>query len=316
MIGKKRQAIIIFNRNKFISFKFFIIYFLIFIYVNIGYRNIISNFISMTSSEKCYISPSDTNLKIIHLIITRFMIEFWPFGNFKEKIYKKDYILNGIRCMKKYLLPSLDNQSCKKFIWILKLGEKANITYIKSLLNFKTSFEKVVIYEKDIKTYIKNKTIHADILITTRIDYDDRIYYDAVNDVRKAINPNKPLILFGYNRGVQYYEFNKKYYELIRDYKDSGVMSIFISLIVDLNKVNNTINIFDLGTHIGVRKTLLSITKYIGIKTLNYEPAIWDSGDVKIVWVRQNYSGLFHHSLEVEKSLKPYKFNLNKFYGK
>ena len=99
--------------------------------------------------------------------------------------------------MKKYLFPSLDNQRCKQFIWILKIGKKSNITFIKSLINFKNSFEKKV----------------SDILITTRInydDYDDRVYYDAVNDVRKQINSNKPLMLYEYNRDVQYYEIDNK----------------------------------------------------------------------------------------------------------
>ena len=34
------------------------------------------------------------------------------------------------------------------------------------------------------------------ILITSRIDYDDRIYYDAVNDVRKAVNIHKPILFY------------------------------------------------------------------------------------------------------------------------
>ena len=55
--------------------------------------------------------------------------------------------------MKKYLFPSLENQSCKNFIWILKLRDKDNIIYIKSLLNFTSIFEKDAIYEKDIRNY-------------------------------------------------------------------------------------------------------------------------------------------------------------------
>ena len=107
---------------------------------------------------------------------------------FQKKIFKEYYILNGIRVMKKYLFPSLENQSCQNFTWILMLGNKANITYVKSLLNFNNSFEKKIIYERDIKNYIRNITKDFDVLITTRIDYDDIIYFDAVNDIRKAIN--------------------------------------------------------------------------------------------------------------------------------
>ena len=55
------------------------------------------------------------------------MFEYNFLTNFKKIIYKRDYILNGIRVLKKYLIPSLENQSCKKFTWILLLGDKANI---------------------------------------------------------------------------------------------------------------------------------------------------------------------------------------------
>ena len=162
--------------------------------------------------EKCYLSPFISGIRIIHLIITRFMLDLIDkFGN--KKIYNEDYILNGIRVMKQYLLPSLDNQSCKNFIWILMLGNEANITYIKSLLNFNNSFDYDIIYEKNIKNYTRNLSKSYNVLITTRIDYDDKIYYDAVNDVRKAINPNKPILLYGYNSGVYYFEINGKYYD-------------------------------------------------------------------------------------------------------
>ena len=64
------------------------------------------------------------------------------------------------------------------------------------------------------------------------------------------INPNKPLFLLGYNRGVQYYEFNAKYNGFNKDYKNKYVMSVFISLIVVLDKVNDNINVFDYRIHI------------------------------------------------------------------
>ena len=266
--------------------------------------------------NKCYIPPDNSNIKIIHLIITRFMIEYWKADDFPRKMYNKDYILNGIRVMKKYLFPSLEKQSCKEFIWVLMLGDKANITYVESLFNFYIPFEYKVIYKHSIKKYVKNITEGFDVLITTRIDYDDRIYYDAVNDVRKVINIDKPILLYGYNRGVRQYEISDKYYNYWNNLNNEGVWSVFASLIVVLKKVNDTYTVYDLGYHTLLRKTILQSYKSFGIIKLNYEPAIIDSGEAKFVWVRQKYSGTYDYHIEKRKSGKEYDFNLSKFYGK
>ena len=266
--------------------------------------------------DKCYLSPDNVNIKIKHLIITRFIMDFWHYNNFPKRIYRRDYIENGIRVMKKYLIPSLENQSCKKFTWIVMIGDKVNITFIKSLFNFKISFEFEIVYQKNIKNYIKNITNGTDVLITSRIDYDDRIYYDAVNDVRKVINVKKPIFLHGYNRGVHYYESDNKYYEFNISYNNEGVMSIFVSLIIVLNKVNDTYIVYDLGHHPWIKKTLLNSFRSYGIDKLDYDPALFDDGDVKFVWVRHNFSGQYPFSNQLKKKLNPYNFNLNHFYGK
>jgi hypothetical protein len=266
------------------------------------------------SHKKCYLNFDISNIKIIHFIITRFLLFFSK--DFSKIIFREDYILNGIRVMKKYLFPSLENQSCKNFTWILILGEKANITHIKSLLNLNNSFESKVMYLKEFRKYLKNITKGFDVLITTRIDYDDRIYFDAVNDVRKAININSPLIIYGYKRGLFYFEFNDKYYDFYFNYKNEGVIGVFISLITILNKVNDTYTIYDIGNHVMIRKIILQKYKSFGIKKLNYEPCIFDSGTPKFVYVRQNYSHSFNKSREIPKRLKAKDFSLDKFYGK
>ncbi len=122
--------------------------------------------------------------------------------------------------------------------------------------------------------------------------------------------------MYGYNRGVHYYESDDKYYEFNITYKNEGVASIFFSLIIVLNKVNDTYIVYDLGTHITIRKTLLQKYKSFGINDLNYEPSLFDSGDIKFVWVRQNFSGRYKFSKNIKRTLKAYNFNLSKFYGK
>ena len=214
--------------------------------------------------------------------------------------------------MKKYLLPSLENQSCKDFIWIIMIGDKANITQVKSILNFNCSFLYKIIYKKDLNNYLKKSSKGFDVLITTRIDYDDKIYYDSVNDVRKAVNLDKPIILHGYNRGVYYYESIGKFYNHYRN--NIGAMSIFLSLITVLKKINTTITIYDIGPHNIVEKYLMKRYKSYGIKELNYNPTVYDSGSYKYVWVRQKFSGTYNDTKNLKYKILINNTELNKYF--
>ena len=262
------------------------------------------------SYQICHTPQNISNKNIVHLLITRFLLTFS-----RIKIFRENYIKNGIRLMKTYLLPSLEWQLCKNFIWVLTVGNGANITHINYLLNFSYSFKYEIIYHQELKNYIKNKSKGIDILITTRIDYDDRIYYDAVNDVRKAININKPLLLHGYGIGAYYFESNGRYYEYITNYIDKGVLGLFLSLITIIKSVNDSYTIFDMGSHTNVRETLIKNHKIYGLKNLSYEPAIFDSGTPKFVYVRQQYSDNYNGTKHIPKKLNVINFNLSKFYG-
>ena len=256
----------------------------------------------------------NSNNSVIHLILTRFIIEFKLKFLDRKVIYSDEYLLNGIRVMKKYLFPSLESQSCNNFTWLLLLGNKANITHVESLLNFNQSFKSKILYLKDFKNFLKDVTEGFNILITTRIDYDDAIYYDAVNDVRKLINIKKPIIVHGYNRGVMNYEINNKNYDFYYFRKlNAGVWSVFASLIINLNKVNDTYTIYDIGPHYDLRKNIINSYKNYGINSLNYEPAIFDSGSPKFIYVRQNYSGTYK---KISNKRHSNDFDLNIFYGK
>jgi hypothetical protein len=268
---------------------------------------------SQSKNDNCFLSPENANKKIIHIIITNFIIDFYKADGFPKIIYTKEYLKNGIRVMKKYLLPSLQYQSCKDFIWMLKVGDKANITYLKSLLNIDIPFKSIIIYNKEYKNFIRNITKNIDILITTRIDYDDRIYWNAVNDVRKVINRTKPLFLYGYNRGFFYFEELDIYTHFFRNYKNNGTMSIFQSLIIFMNKVNDSYTIYDLDSHTTARKYLLNNYKQFGLKKLDYEPAYIDYDSPKFVWVRQNFSGTLKYFNKPKT--KAVHFNLDNFYG-
>ena len=262
------------------------------------------------SYQICHTPQNIIDKNIVHLIITRFLLKFS-----RIKFFNESYIINGIRLMKTYLFPSLESQLCKNFVWLLTLGDDANITHIKHLLNFNNSFNYQIIYYKQLKSFIRNKTKGIDILITTRIDYDDRIYYDAVNDVRKAINIKMPLLLYGYHTGAYYFESLGRYYEYNVIQTGKGALPVFLSLITFIKNVSDSFSIFDMGSHEKVRETLIRNHKEYGLKNLLYEPAIFDSGSPKFVYVRQNYSDNINYTKDIPNKSKIINFNLSRFYG-
>ncbi len=262
------------------------------------------------SYQICHSPQNITNKNIAHFLITRFLLKFRRIVLFDE-----NYIRNGIRLMKTYLFPSLESQLCKNFTWLLAVGDDANITHIKHLINFNNTFNYEIIYFKELKSFIKNKTKGIDILITTRIDYDDRIYYDAVNDVRKAINFKKPLLLYGYHTGAYYFESNGNYYEYNVIQAGKGALPVFLSLITLIKNVNDSFSVFEMGNHENIRETLIRNYKKYGLKNLLYEPAIFDSGTPKFVYVRQKYSDNYNYTKKIPYKYKNIDFNLSRFYG-
>ena len=93
-------------------------------------------------------------------------------------------------------------------------------------------------------------------------------------------------------------------------------MSIFLSLIINLHKVNDTINIYDLGDHTYIKKTLLKQLQSYGIKEINYDPGVFDKSSQKFVWVRQSYSGSIDFDMKILKISRPIEFDLSKIFGK
>ena len=223
---------------------------------------------------------------------------------------------NAKRVLNKYLLSSLEKQRCTDFIWVLMIGDQANLTHFKSFFNFQNSFKTEIVYEKDLKNYLRSVAHGFDVLITTRIDYDDIIYYDAVNDVRKLIDMKKPLIIHGYRKGYLYFESDNTYYNCFDHFGNNGVIGLFLSLITIVNKVNDIYSVNELGDHTRIKSTFLNKYKSFGIDNINYNPFEFDNSTQRFIWVRQKFSSSLTSSNRIKNSLKLVVFNESNIYDK
>lgn len=320
------KNLIKFLKNKiklFLSLKLIIIYYLLFFLFSNNNKVAFQALQKLVMTKKknkinrstgdCYESEEFLNKTILHFVITRFLFTFSP-----KKVFSEQYIKNGLRVMKTYLLPSLEAQKCKNFTWILMLGDSANITFLKSLIDFNTTFDYKLVYYKDINKLINESTKNIDIFISSGMDYDDRIFYDAVNDVRKRINLTYPIFFFGYHNGYIYFE-NTGIYGISPYKYEGGAINIFLSSILNLHKTNGAYYIYqfnDLGSHISVKTDFIKNENYkkFGLKKLDYNPAEFEHKEPKFVYVRQNYS----HSFALTKTVKAVinNFDLDKFYGR
>ena len=71
------------------------------------------------------------------------------------------------------------------------------------------------------------------------------------------MDESKPIRIHGYCRGVYYYEETDTYADYFYTYNYQGAIGIFESLVVFLDHVNGSYNIYDLGSHVVVKEHVI-----------------------------------------------------------
>lgn len=119
-----------------------------------------------------------------HLILTRLAI-----GSPKE-----DWLKYRIRLFEKYCAPSLANQTCKDFTWLLAVRPDTPAWFIKRAMKVSPAARLVFIESKSMKVAWADNLPHElldPVLLTTRIDSDDAFHKDFVKEVQHAARQQK-----------------------------------------------------------------------------------------------------------------------------
>lgn len=213
-------------------------------------------------------------MKFKHLIITRFLC----FDNMSlgRKVLESDIINSNKNIFKKYLLPSLENQTNKNFTLIILIHNEVSEDFIKSDIN--TTLDIHFIKLKNFKAYLDNIYSLYDIVITTRIDHDDMIYKYAVDDVQKEIDINIPIKLYGYDNGLRYFLNDNKLF-LYKNHHKHGFQSVFISLIVSTKFIKQNIYF---SSHTKLKDKIKEEYKKINIK---FEDKYIISNNIENAWI-------------------------------
>jgi len=172
-----------------------------------------------------------------HFVITRFNLRVsnnnWTKDKNGNRTMDNSWMLYRMNIFKECCLPSVLNQSCKNFVWIicldietdekfksffLTLSQKYNFIiplYIDGMQNFNNKYKEYIIKQLDNKKFI----------ITSRLDNDDILHRDYVKKIQEqfnfqkyqAINFLKILMISPENKNRIYidYSFSNHFISLI-----------------------------------------------------------------------------------------------------
>lgn len=130
-----------------------------------------------------------------HYLITRFNLraDYWDVTKNNEQLLTDEWMNNRMWLFENFCFPSVMGQSNKNFEWLLYFDTNTKKIYKDRILelvathpNFKVFFvDAMSSFMPELLKYVNQKTNYKPHLITTRMDNDDSIHADFINEVQK-----------------------------------------------------------------------------------------------------------------------------------
>lgn len=149
-----------------------------------------------------------------HFILTRFNIRIWTQDKNGKAVRTFDWLKHRFEVFERYCLPSIVNQTCKDFEWIVLFDSETPAEYKKKLPEYKAicpQFTPVFVepskgrYFRRLFKAIVDERAHADRVLTTYFDNDDSLSINFVEDIRRRVSNLPDETFVYYTSGYQYF---------------------------------------------------------------------------------------------------------------
>lgn len=213
-----------------------------------------------------------------HYLITRFNLraDNWDVTKNNEQLLTDEWMDNRMWLFENFCFPSVVGQTNKNFEWLLFFDTNTKEIYKKRILelvanqnNFKVFFvDAMPSFKPELLKYIAQENKDIPYLITTRIDNDDSIHVDFINEVQKQFNQQdyraidfikgyslqiEPIYILGkkeqlFNPFISLIEKNSnpktafhqdhRYWKRDKEVTQLGEKRLWLSIIHQRNKIN------------------------------------------------------------------------------
>lgn len=133
-----------------------------------------------------------------HYLITRFNLraEYWDVTKNNEQLLTDEWMDNRMWLFENFCFPSVVGQTNQNFEWLLYFDTNTKEVYKNRIIdlvakqkNFHVFFvDAMPAFEPELLKYIALKAKDKAFIISTRIDNDDSIHIDFINEVQKQFN--------------------------------------------------------------------------------------------------------------------------------
>jgi len=155
-------------------------------------------------------------MKFKHLIITKLALK----GRYdKTGLSWEEWLNNSIFLMDKYCRPSLKNQVNQNFTLISRIDDSVN--FVGNILN-----NEIIVKNKDFGEILNNIIKEYDSVIITRLDRDDSLKFDFVENIQKNIIIDEHDKYIDIKNLISYDTLNDKCY---KSDKYNNMISPFVS---------------------------------------------------------------------------------------
>ena len=178
-----------------------------------------------------------------HFIITQFNLRNFPLSDNNDYEKWVTWTRNRIQLFIEYCLPSVVNQSCKSFTWLLYFDSDTP-EEIRESLGFLRSYPFIDIcychgFEGFNENYISGVTKRLSVsekwVITTRIDNDDCLHKDAVKTIQENFTEKHGFLISlasGYimnisDRTMSHYYYPMSPFISLIESGDAGISGVF-----------------------------------------------------------------------------------------
>ena len=169
---------------------------------------------------------TDSQAKLQHFFLTRFNILLWQKDKEGSPVRTKKWLDHRFLLFEKYCLPSIKNQTCQDFEWIVLFDSTTPERYKAKIEEYQKECPQLVpvyvepekgryfaeIFREEIVKRLKvneNDNQNEKRVLTTYLDNDDALNVRFVEDLRQRALGASDGTFFYYDEGYQYYTDDK-----------------------------------------------------------------------------------------------------------